>query len=555
MTSSNQGSESQPTPPPVPPAIPPKEGSSGPPPIPTGEAWPSKGSLLGRIKKQRRYVAIVVFSVAVAASLLFIVSSGTDSGGAVEVTHQWKFQRERFYTSVTLILEWTNRSDRTLWLLPSNDDPLSSKTLAEAKKETEQLRLLYSEQAVDQLKKDMKDIYWLQVAIKKGERWIPSQYFRWQTDSAGAGSVELLGAESLVQTLAEMRRGAAVAPGGTLRLRIPVHPYFDSGVGDPGAGPPDAVRLHVGDALGRDQLPEKILPVPPSDGGEPAEETPKGKPVSATNEDVQPQPTSCTTLEELAHKERAEWVQQKPLEEHNTFWRDCFTVIIPTGDSANAEMNSWQVAAENLRKFQNYYEQVLPGSEPPRCEAQGPIGLIRWDELVSYRRENETSRSSGLVIAIRRNEEWRKAAGILGDWRLKPSDLYDPSDEAHREIKRFFEQVNRAHVEENIELVRSTHHPSYRTIAADGADPTSVLVSDREALLRLLEDHWRKTNVQEHQQEIHQIKRMGPLALALTSKPGQQRGSEALHVFCRTSDGWVCGLVVAGDWSDLLTVK
>lgn len=147
-----------------------------PPPVPTGEALPGTGSFPRRIKKQRRYVAaLVVLAAAVVACLLFIVPSA-DFGDAVEVTHQWKFERERFHTSIALILDLTNRSSRNLWLLPSHDDPLSSETRAEAKKETQQLRLLYSDQAVDQLEKDMKDIYWLQVAIKKGESWVPSQY-------------------------------------------------------------------------------------------------------------------------------------------------------------------------------------------------------------------------------------------------------------------------------------------------------------------------------------------------------------------------------------------
>lgn len=379
-------------------------------------------------------------------------------------------------------------------------------------------------------------------------------------DSAEAGSVELPSSESLVQTLAEMRRGAAVAPGGTLRFRIPVHPWFDSGVGDPGAGPPYAVRVHVADALGRDQLPEKTLPVPPRDGGKPGEKTPDGKPGAGSGDDAQPKPAPCKTLQELALKERAEWVQKKPLEEHKTFWRDSFVVIMPTADSAYAQMNSWEVAAENVRNFADYYEQVLPGSEPPRCEAQGPIGLIRWDECVRYRRENETSRSSGLVIAIRRNGEWRKAAGILGDWRLKPSDRYKPSDEAHREIKKFFEQVNRAHVEENIELVRSTHHTSFRAIVPDAADPLNASVIDRETLLRQLEAYWRGTTVQAHQQKILRIKRVGPVVLALTSVShidgrGEQPASEALHVFCRTPDGWLCALVFGGDWGEVLTAR
>jgi len=505
-------------------------------------------------------VALVVLAAAVAACLLFIVSNATDSGGAVEVTHQWKFQRERFYTSVTLIVDVTNRSQRNLWLLPSYDDPLSSKTLAEAQKETQQLRLLYSDQAVDQFEKDMKDIYWLQVAIKKGERWVPSQYSRWQTDSAKAGSVELPGSEPLVQTLAEMRRGAAVARGGTLRFRIPVHPSWNSGVGDPGAGPPDAVRVHIGDALSRDQLPEQVLPVPPSDGVQPGEETPEEKPKAGTKEGVQPPPPPCRTLQELALKERDEWVQQKPLEEHNTFWRDCFAVIIPTGDSAYAEMNNWHVAADNLRKFQDYYEQVLPGSEPPRCEAQGPIGLIRWDELVRYRRKNETSRSSGLVIAIRRNGEWRKAAGILGDWRLKASDRSDPSDEAYREIQEFFDLVNSAFVEKNAELLRSRLHPSYQTILPDFEDPESPHIANADATLEGISMMVTGKNDQQHRHKVTAFKRTGPIAITLEEVNSvidnkHQPTTESFHVYCRTPDGWLCALSVAGDWSNVLTVR
>ena len=156
---------------------------------------------------------------------------------------------------------------------------------------------------------------------------------------------------------------------------------------------------------------------------------------------------------------------------------------------------------------------------------------------------------------MRRNGQWKEVAGIEGNWRLGPSDQYDPSDEAHREIQRYFDEVKRAHVEENIELVRSTHHPLYRTIYPDPANPEKVSVIDRDTALELVRAHWKGTTFREYQVSILQIKRAGPLALALTSHDddnGRQPTSRSLHVFCQTADGWVCGLIVAGDWSNVL---
>ena len=261
------------------------------------------------------------------------------------------------------------------------------------------------------------------------------------------------------------------------------------------------------------------------------------------------------TLLQLAFRDRAEWAQKKPLEQHETFWKDSFLIISPADDARYAQVIPWQDAADAIRATMESSDQTIASGDR-YCEAAGPIGLIRWDGFVRFQRNGEwIPEPSRLVIAVRRDEQWKKMVRIDGDWCLTPSDRYDPSDEAHREIKKFFDQVNRAHVEENIGLVRRTHHPSYRAVVPDPADPVNVSIIDHEALLRQLETYWRDTNAQGHQQRILQIKRVGPLALALTSKPGEQRGSEALHVFCLTPNGWVCGLVVAGDWSNVLTAQ
>jgi serine/threonine protein kinase len=264
-------------------------------------------------------------------------------------------------------------------------------------------------------------------------------------------------------------------------------------------------------------------------------------------------------LLELARRKRQLWVQKAVFgKDDDTYWEDCFGCYVPDERSIYAQFKTVDEIVDRMQAILSSVDEILLGPDSPFCEAQGPIGLIPWGNSMQLRRQGKLMpAATGLGIAVRRNGQWKEAVGIKGDWRLSLSDQYDPNDEAHREIQRYFDEVNRAHVEENIELVRSTHHPLYRAIGPDPANPEEVSIIDHNALLEMIEEYWKGKNVQEHQGKVLQIKRAGPIALVLASishvdDNGRQPASKALHVFCQTADGWLCGLVVAGDWSSVL---
>jgi len=264
-------------------------------------------------------------------------------------------------------------------------------------------------------------------------------------------------------------------------------------------------------------------------------------------------------LPELCRRIRDAWAQRDFTPSRNLAWRDCFLFAIAVPQSPEYLIADFDDGIRALSNGLRTIDEVVPLTDPPVYEAQGPLAIVRWKKARLRMGENWHT-IEGLDVGVQRDGLWRCAVSIDGDWRMTPEDRYDSSDEVHREIRRYFDEVNRAHVEENIELVRSTHHPLYRAICPVPASPEKVSIIDRDELRKAVGAFWQGTTVREHQAEILQIKRNGTLALALTSGShvddhGRQPASKSLHVFCQTPDGWVCGLIVAGDWSSALVTE
>jgi len=261
----------------------------------------------------------------------------------------------------------------------------------------------------------------------------------------------------------------------------------------------------------------------------------------------------------LAQRERDLWVQKAVCDDN--CWEDCFVAFVRDQTSPYVDVKSAKVAADAMRTFLSSVDEVVPYSDAPHCEAQGAIGLIRWDKSVQFLREgNLVPCPPGLIVAQRRNGQWKKVAGIAGDWRLSPSDQYDPNNADHVALQQVLDKVAEAVLQKDAEMLVGLGHPKGLSLLPDWAQPEEALVvSGRAESRRFAEESFKHAPIDKYKLTITAVKVQGPLAVTVsrreTAVGDHSTTAESVDFYGRTKDGWRSILWPAGEWGDFLMAE
>ncbi|MBC8868543.1 MAG: DUF1080 domain-containing protein [Planctomycetes bacterium] len=259
------------------------------------------------------------------------------------------------------------------------------------------------------------------------------------------------------------------------------------------------------------------------------------------------------SLMNLAQRKTELWLEKGVFgPKDDMYWEDS-GVYAQDDQSSSVQFTSMDVVKELMPAFLDSIDGVALGPHSARCQINGSIGLIVWDGSVQFRtRDGQSAGSTGVGIAIPRDGQWKEIAGVMGDWRLGPSDRYDPSNDDHVALQRLLDQAGEAMVRKDAEAIRRLSHPDWRGFI-EGDDGPQVITSEAYT-----QENLHGMAVDKHQHTITNVKIDGPLAISLSQldqivdgRPVIAQGH--LNFYARTKEGWRFLAWVAGDWTSVLT--
>ena len=158
-------------------------------------------------------------------------------------------------------------------------------------------------------------------------------------------------------------------------------------------------------------------------------------------------------------------------------------------------------------------------------------------------------------VLVNSNGKWLLVASVGGDWAMHGGHRFDSTVGVHRAIQATVDQNNAACLEHDVAMLRETHHPSFRAIYPNPADPQQVVANNADQMAEDVEAAWADQFTFSY--EIRYLKVDDPLAVALGEVTqsfggGPPDTSGMLTVFLRSGNRWLYVLSVAGDWEEVL---
>ncbi len=262
---------------------------------------------------------------------------------------------------------------------------------------------------------------------------------------------------------------------------------------------------------------------------------------------------SAKDIPDLCHRIRDAWAQRDFSPSRNLAWPDCFMVAGTDPQSHELLIMNSSDGTEALDAFLRSVDEVVPSTDQPVYEVQGPLAIMRWKKARLRMGENWHT-VEGLDVAVERDGLWRCAVGIDGDWKMTPEDRYDPSNDDHVALQELLEQAGEAMVRKDARTFRELLHSEHRSVFAgpDGAQVMGINGYTDELLQELAHE--------KHQPTITAVKVTGPLAVTLSQLDWAVHGQAftqqgILNICGRTNDGWRQLMFVAGDWRNVLMAE
>jgi hypothetical protein len=184
---------------------------------------------------------------------------------------------------------------------------------------------------------------------------------------------------------------------------------------------------------------------------------------------------------DLAQRKRELWLKKALFsKDDDTYWQDCFGCFVSDEQSGYAKFSTLDEIAERTQAFLSSVDEVLLGPDSPICEAQGPIGLIRWDRSIQFRQQGKLIPGpTRLCIAVRRNGQWKEAVGIAGDWPLGPSERVESNNEDHLALEHLLDKQE-AIARSDVRELSSLMHSDCLCILPDPLQPHKAVISGRD---------------------------------------------------------------------------
>jgi ketosteroid isomerase-like protein len=232
----------------------------------------------------------------------------------------------------------------------------------------------------------------------------------------------------------------------------------------------------------------------------------------------------------------------------------------PKDQSAYVHFASLDECRKRMPGFFHGVEEVRLGPEMPQCKTIGPVGLIRWDESIQVRMQGIWGHgAAGMSFAIRRDGQWKEISGMPGDWRLTPSDRYDPGNEDHVALQRLLDRVSEALVRKQPHTTRDLFHSELYGIFPDPAQPEQAFVSHGAEDRQAGEEMMRQVTFDDYRHTVTFVKVQGPLAVTISRRErtigGQTATAQDVNFYGRTENGWQAIIFAEGDWTDLLMAE
>ena len=305
--------------------------------------------------------------------------------------------------------------------------------------------------------------------------------------------------------------------------------------------PPDADRPAAESGLSDGGMVETVEP-----GGAPA---PQPGQAAARDADAAAIEAWCRQAKQL-------WLERQFARFDDVVWKDDFVGLMADPDGLNAQAVPWQTTDERIVAQGESIDEVELSADPPRYRIEGPIALVSWS-MGRDRAGDQWHVHQCLECLARRDGKWLNAAAVPGHWSFRPQDRFDPNNEDHAAIRRFFEDANRTWIEADPERIREQLHPNLRAVLVDPRDTTQALIMDRDAVLRGVEQATRDKTVRKHLHTIEFVRVEGPRAIVETelehvNDDGSSLLTKHFSVFVRSGEHWRLGLQIAGDWGDVL---
>jgi len=190
------------------------------------------------------------------------------------------------------------------------------------------------------------------------------------------------------------------------------------------------------------------------------------KRVKAPQSSLTPADTAQSTsgpkdIPELLQRNRDAWLQRDLSPSQNLCWPDCYL-----GASAHHQTQELQTEDANddpgpRDEFLRSIDEIVPLSEPPMYEVQGPLAVMRG-KTVRYRLGDEWHTVEALSVVMQRDGQWRWAFGMGGDWGMTSADRFDPNKSDHVALQRLLDQAGEAWVRKDAEAIRKLMHPENR---------------------------------------------------------------------------------------------
>jgi len=283
------------------------------------------------------------------------------------------------------------------------------------------------------------------------------------------------------------------------------------------------------------------------------EETEDDANTPESRQSVDAESPSAKDIPDLCHRIRDAWAQRDFSPSRNLAWPDCFMVAGTDPQSHELLIMNSSDGTEALDAFLRSVDEVVPSTDLPVYEVQGPLAIIRWKKARLRMGENWHT-IEGLDVAVERDGLWRCAASIDGDWKMTPEDRYDPSNEDHVALQGLLDQAGEAMVRKDARTFRELLHSKHSSVFAgpDGAQVMGINGYTDELLQELAHE--------KHQSAITAVKVTGPFAVTLSQLDLAVHGQTftvqgVLNICGRTNDGWRQLVFVAGDWNNVLMAE
>jgi hypothetical protein len=251
---------------------------------------------------------------------------------------------------------------------------------------------------------------------------------------------------------------------------------------------------------------------------------------------------------ELCQRMRDAWGQRDFSHFPNLTWPDCFMVAAEENGTLGTSQTS--EPSTEVNAFLRSLDKVVPSSEAPVYETQGPLGVVRW-ECARFHVGDKWQTVDVLNIVMQRNSQWRLAVGIFGDWGMTSGDRYDPNNSDHVALQRLLDQGGEAMVRKDAAAIRNLMHPDARNF------PGGQIVSRRSDFTDAM---FANSSIEKHQHTITAVKVQGPLAVTLSQLVNVGNGQSTTHqgilnIYGRTKEGWRLLVWVAGEWTNVLMAE